>query len=290
MTNEKSINIRDKMKLVDLPDEMISYILSNLNLDNIIKCKLINRLINKIIKDDKIIEERLSHFVDKRGIKFYDKNDLENIHSRIKLNCDKNEIISIYYANQDFDNYEFTLFKTINVRNKFCRIFRDKIINTFLARIYILCDNILHVIGFCKDMIIITPGMYINDTKINIRFYNKFVTGFRSEFMLINDSFGVVYSLLFQKEIKINQFKVINCINNKLIIGDSLIISIDEKTGISVSFQKLNNYNWIGDMRGLNVNDVKLSNLSKEIIKKLNQNICDIEMIIEFFEMKENSK
>ena len=125
MTNEKSINIRDKMKLVDLPDEMISYILSNLNLDNIIKCKLINRLINKIIKDDKIIEERLSHFVDKRGIKFYDKNDLENIHSRIKLNCDKNEIISIYYANQDFDNYEFTLFKTINVRNKFCRIFRD---------------------------------------------------------------------------------------------------------------------------------------------------------------------
>lgn len=227
---------RNFVSFNDLPNEIISYILSHLKIKDVLNCKLINKYINQIIDEDKLIKNKLLQIIDKHGVVFYDKDNLSDIHNGIFLKIE-NDSINISY--QDPKNSDIIhQFKNINITDKIYKIFISSILDKTIGIICILCNNILYMFQYIYKDAIIGDNIVIYDRKIEISNFDKILFD-TSRFLTIEDNTITFYNCLY-RDVPHKTNYIINkfLTENTILYDDNYILCIVKNMGFLSLFVK----------------------------------------------------
>lgn len=114
----------NKTQFDDLPDDVVSLILTELNIKDLAQTKLINRNSNLIIKNDRLFEKKALEIIDKRGFIFYQLDQITaQVNPKIKIVEENDKLLIKIY---NIENDKFNLYKTIDISDGIYKIFSLK--------------------------------------------------------------------------------------------------------------------------------------------------------------------
>jgi hypothetical protein len=284
----------ENISFEDLPDEIILSILSQLDNENLLRAKRINKLIKHIINDDDLLRERVSKIFIPSTLISYDNTfpkvieDLieepEIVEGQITIDKIDNELL-INYKYEKY-SHEFRL----NVYNDDFRIYSHKsnynFIDFICLNILVLHKEFLHIFsyfmddGFSKD--------YFHHFKINILKY-KYITVKDNDLYLLTDK-----KLYYHKigNIGIYEYgEIIEQITNNIIIMGyknfyqrKTYLCVYGNKGFFKPFEIIRYNPYSYDVWGVSVDTKNSTPLHMKILSKLNEKIYDVDLLMQLYE------